>query len=254
MGIRRRVRRAIVSAREHLSGKVTRGYCPICETRTVFVREDSWLREHYCCRNCRSIPRQRALIKVLNDHFRNWKSLRVHESSPGGASSDKIRLECPGLVQSQFFANVPRGQYWNGQRSEDLECLTFDNSAFDLTITQDVFEHILQPERAFAEIARTLEDGGAHVFTVPYFRGRKTLKRVRLDADGSLEYPLEPEYHGNPIDEKGSLVITEWGDEICDFIFRTSGMTTTVYSFFDTRFGLEGEFLDVFVSRKSQIS
>jgi SAM-dependent methyltransferase len=136
------------------------------------------------------------------------------------------------------------------ERSEDLEQLTFDDESFDLTITQDVFEHVLRPEQAFAEIARTLKPSGAHVFTVPYFRGRKTVVRAKPNECGGIEHLMKPDYHGNPIDVNGSLVITEWGDELCDFILRASGMTTTIFNFFDPRFGLEGEFLDVLISRK----
>jgi len=75
--------------------------------------------------------------------------------------------------------------------------------------------------------------------------------RARASESGSIEHLLEPDYHVNPIDNQGSLVVTEWGDEIGHFILRASGMTTTIYNFFDTRLGLEGEFLDVFVSRKA---
>jgi hypothetical protein len=40
---------------------------------------------------------------------------------------------------------------------------------------------------------------------------------------------VEPaDYHGYPIDERGSLVVTEWGRELCDFIYRTSGATTRI--------------------------
>lgn len=234
------------------SGKIHRGYCTVCEQRVFFTAKlGSWLREEYICRNCYSSPRNRALLKVLNQSFPSWRGLLIHESSPGGAtSSAKIRKECPQLVASQFFSDVPRGQFRDGQRSEDLESLTFPDNSFDLTITQDVFEHVLRPELAFAEIARTLKPGGAHVFTVPYFRGRKTVTRARANGSGGIEHLMEPDYHLNPIDPKGSLVITEWGDDICEFIFHASGMATSIFNFFDTRFGLEGEGLDVFVSRK----
>lgn len=59
-----------------------------------------------------------------------------------------------------------------------------------------------------------------------------------------------PDYHGNPIDEKGSLVITEWGPELIDFIYEHSGMTTTIYNIHNLEMGLEAEFLEVFVSTK----
>ena len=44
--------------------------------------------------------------------------------------------------------------------------MTFQNESFDLFITQDVFEHVMEPNKAFKEIERVLKPGGAHVFTV----------------------------------------------------------------------------------------
>jgi SAM-dependent methyltransferase len=232
------------------SGKYRHGFCPICERSVYFLKSGPWLRDEYFCMGCGSIPRFRAIVKVLSKHFPNWRELSIHESSPTGAASAKIGRESKSYVASQFFPGVPRGTMKGNERSEDLEQLTFDNESFDLTITQDVFEHVLRPDRAFAEIARTLKPNGAHVFTVPYFRGRKTLVRARPDGCGGIRHLMKPDYHGNPIDANGSLVITEWGDELGDFILRASGMTTTIFNFFDPRFGLEGEFLDVFISRK----
>jgi hypothetical protein len=119
-----------------------------------------------------------------------------------------------------------------------------------MVITQDVFEHVLRPDRAFAEIARTLKPGGAHVYTVPYYRGKKTVVRAKPDGSEGIKYLMKPDYHGNPIDAAGSLVIREWGDELCDFVWQCSAMTTTIYNFYDPRLGLKGEFLDVMISRK----
>lgn len=250
MGLRKLGGRIRRGASLLATGKIRRGYCTICERNVFFAETGPWLRDQYICLSCHSIPRNRALLKVLGQHFPSWRELYIHESSPGGASSDKIRRECSRLVVSQFFSDVPRGEFRDSQRSEDLESLTFPDNSFDLVITQDVFEHVLRPERAFAEIARTLKPDGAHVFTAPYYRGRKTVIRARAGKSGDVEHLMQPDYHGNPIDPEGSLVVTEWGDDICDFIFHASAMTTSIFSFFDRRLGLRGEFLDVFVSRK----
>jgi hypothetical protein len=64
-------------------------------------------------------------------------------------------------------------------------------------------------------------------------------------------YLASPDYHGNPIDEDGSLVVTEWGPDLCDFIHRASGLTTTAILIRDMRLGLAGEFCEVFISAKS---
>jgi SAM-dependent methyltransferase len=247
----RKARNAVRRGLLYLNGKIHRGFCTICEKQVFFAETGPWLRDEYVCLSCRSIPRNRALLKILSDHFPLWRNLSIHESSPGGAGSLKLQRECNNLISSQFFHDVPRGHIRDGQRSENLECLTFEDESFDIVITQDVFEHVLSPDKAFSEIARTLKPDGAHVFTVPYYRGKKTVIRARPTASGEVQHLLEPDYHQNPIDSKGSLVITEWGDDICEFIYRASGLTTTIFNFHDQRFGLKAEFLDVFVSRKT---
>jgi 2-polyprenyl-3-methyl-5-hydroxy-6-metoxy-1,4-benzoquinol methylase len=45
----------------------------------------------------------------------------------------------------------------HGFRCEDIESLSFGNESFDLVITQDVMEHVLNPALAFAEIGRILK-------------------------------------------------------------------------------------------------
>lgn len=148
-------------------GACHRGYCPICEDKTVFVKPGVWLRDDYLCIRCHSIPRFRALLYVLQTHFSDWRDLTIHESSPGSPSSDKIRRECAHYVETQFFPDASPGEVRQGFRCENLEHQTFGDGAFDLVITQDVFEHVLHPAQAFSEIARTLRPGGSHVFTAP---------------------------------------------------------------------------------------
>ena len=238
-------------ARYALAGPVI-GTCPICGKRTVFVKEGPWLRDQFLCYRCRSIPRLRALIHVLETRFPSWREQHVHESSPDGPASAKLARECRHYTPTHFFPDVPPGDFKNGIRCENLERQTFADESLDLIVTSDVFEHVLNPAQGFAEIARTLRRGGAHVFTVPWFWWKKTLVRAVLAEDGSIRN-LEPaDYHGNPIDDKGSLVVTEWGRELCDFIFRCSGLTTTAILIRDKQLGLAGEFCEVFISTKSQ--
>jgi SAM-dependent methyltransferase len=142
------------------------------------------------------------------------------------------------------------GTLRRGVRAENLECLTFPDESFDLVVTQDVLEHVLRPPLALTEIARVLRPGGSHVFTVPYFRGRASVVRASPDENGSILHLLPPDYHGDPIDENGILVVTEWGDDLLGVIQDYSGMPTTVYRPRNRRLGLDGEFLEVFVSRK----
>ncbi len=125
---------------------------------------------------------------------------------------------------------------------------TFADASFDLVITSDVFEHVLDPAKAFAEVTRTLTPRGAHVFTVPWYWWKETLVRASRKDDGTIENLQPADYHGNPFDSNGSLVVTEWGSDLCDFVYRHSGATTTSILIRDRYRGLAGEFCEVFIS------
>lgn len=235
--------------RHGVTGKAHFGYCPICNDRTIFLIKDQWLRDNYRCIRCNSIPRFRHVIEVLRKEYPHFRELSIHESSPHGPVFEMLKREVPGYVPTHFWPDVSPGTYRNGFRCEDLEALTFPDASFDLVITQDVLEHVLSPARAFAEIARTLKPGGAHIFTIPWYAPKPTFIRATQSTEG-IKYFAEKDYHGNPIDEDGALVVTEWGADLPEFIFKHGGLYTTVFITRDRRLGLAGEFLEVFVSRK----
>ena len=238
----------------HLAPHVMRrglvfGYCPICEKQTFYYLEGVWIRDQLFCARCRSIPRWRALIHVLETFFPDWRDLSIHESSPGGPASEKISSECKKYVPTHYFPDIETGKMKDGFLSMNIEHQDFKSESFDLVITQDVFEHVLHPDKGFEEIARTLKPGGAHVFTVPWYYWKETFIRANAQ-DGEIKYLAEPEYHGNPIDDNGSLVITEWGWGIVDYIYKNANLTTTVLRIQDKHLGIDGEFVEVFISRK----
>lgn len=228
------------------------GYCVICESDTRFIEMNPWLRDHYLCERCRSIPRNRALVNALNVFCSEWKSLAMHESSPSGPLSAYLKTQARDYTASHYYSDVPRGKYRNGMRSEDLSRLTFDSDSFDLFITSDVFEHVIEPEAAFSEIARVLRPGGMHVFTMPYYPAIETsVQRAKLVGD-EIVMLEEPVYHGNPVSEDGSLVTYDWGRDFPLAVYAASSLPTAVLRVKDRNLGLDGEFLEVFISRKAE--
>jgi SAM-dependent methyltransferase len=230
----------------------SRGTCPICKNHVRFVADDPWLRDHFICPNCRSIPRERALMAVIDRLFPNWPSLSIHESSPGGrGASVRIASEANSYIPSQFFPDESSGSVIRGYRNENLESLSFDDASLDLHITQDVMEHVFDASQVFREIARTLRPGGAHVFTVPIvLEGQSSRRRAERLPDGSINHLLPAQYHGNPVNDMGSLVTIDWGDDICQVIAHASGMSTEVYVIDDLSRGIRAKYIEVFVSRK----
>lgn len=230
-----------------LSGVMNPGYCHCCRQQTVFEIKGSWLRDQYLCSNCFSIPRQRHIQHVLDTYFQGWEEKNVHESSP---SNELISRYCASYSSSQYFEGVAEGTFFNGVRCENLESLTFPDHTFDIFITQDVFEHIFDPARAASEITRVLKPGGVHVFTAPKHKGlRKSYPRARLQGN-QIEYLLEESYHGNPVGDGKALVTWDYGDDFEELMNSWSGSTTTTYIIRDRSLGIDGEYLEVFVTRK----
>ena len=250
MGVSAEVRRRVRLYGPSIArGRVNVGWCPICEARTAFVSTGGHPRNSYFCLRCESIPRWRALVHVLSSTYPGWRAATIHESSPGGPASAKLRAEAAGYSASYWLPSAVRGVTVDGRRSEDLEQLTLPDASFDVFVTQDVFEHVFDPAKAFREIARVLRPGGLHIFTVPWWPGKPTLVRAVRTSAG-VEHLRKPQYHHDPIDPNGTLVVRQWGDDLMQFIQAASGLATEVYDTQDRRLGLTGTFQQVFVTRR----
>ena len=80
------------------------GICPICETEVRFLSKNEWLRDHYLCTNCGSIPRERALMDVIKNNYSDWKNAVIHETSPGNrGASVRLGNECKKYILSSFI-------------------------------------------------------------------------------------------------------------------------------------------------------
>lgn len=229
-----------------------KGYCPCCEQEVNFVAHNSWLRDYFRCSNCNSIPRERALMLTIVKEYPNWKSLIIHESSPENRGhSVNLKKQARNYIETQFYVNEKPGIMVNGVCNEDLENQTFENESFDLVITSDVMEHIYEPEKAFKEIHRTLKPGGAHIFSVPLInKHHKTQRWATKGKNGEPIFLGEPEWHGNPVDKKGSPVTIHWGYDIIDFIKNHTNANCKIVYIDDLNYGIRAEYIEIIVSKK----
>ena len=230
------------------------GYCDICERSVEFRASETWFRDHLVCPVCQSIPRERALMQALKLYCPDYPQKHIHESSPiGRGVSARLVREAEHYSSSQYIPGTPFGTMDARfkTRCESLEALTFPDKSFDLIITQDVMEHIMEPQAAFREIGRVLRPGGFHIFSVPLVRKNEpSRRRARLNAAGTIEHLLAAEYHGNPVDNSGSLVTMDWGYDIIGEIARASGMAGQIIQTDDIDRGIRAEFIEIVVSIK----
>jgi len=67
--------------RQPTTGKnilVSQGHCSTCDQEVTFVANHTWLRDHFLCSKCGSIPRERTLMQVIEQFFPNWRDLIIH--------------------------------------------------------------------------------------------------------------------------------------------------------------------------------
>ena len=131
------------------------------------------------------------------------------------------------FFSSEYFDDVPPGESRGNVQCQDVQRLTFADESFDLVTSTEVFEHVADDRRGFAEIYRVLKPGGNFVFTVPLADRPETIERCRIAADGRIEHLLPPEYHGDRIrGRKGVLAFRTYGRDIvgrlesCGFAVR----------------------------------
>lgn len=223
------------------SGNWKFGYCWPCAHRTIFIEEAEWLRDHYRCLRCGSIPRWRVLLLILEEQFPDWRFRRIHEFTPGGAASGRLAAECPNTYS---FYGVPQEPH------EELEWLSFSDSSIDIVVTQDVMEYVVDTSKSFSEIARVLPPGGAHLFTVPIFDRADTTVRAIRAADGELHQLDAPDFHQSP--EGPFLVIRERGTT--SVIIDACGPTRTFrHHRVHRALELDGKFLDVCMSVRNTV-
>jgi len=227
------------------------GYCPCCRRTVEFVSHESWLRDHYRCPYCNSLPRNRHIQTTLDHRFPGWESMAIHESSP---TYPFFSQYAPGYTYSAYFPDLRPGTYNpEGTRCENVESLTFPDQSFDIFITQDVMEHVFHPDVALREINRVLKPGGAHVFTAPKHKGLlESVRRADLNSDGTINYLLEAQYHGNPQGDGRALVTWDYGYDFEQLMSRWClGARIETLVTVDRARGIDAEFNEVFVITRS---
>lgn len=208
-----------------------RGYCAPCGRESDLLVDmqsggrrvgDRWIpnwRERLVCPTCGMNNRQRLIAGLLEQELSGRSGLKVYfmeQVTPIFAWAQK-RFSQHVLFGSEYLGHAYKGGTTiNGLRHEDVEDLSFVDEEIDLIVSNDVFEHVPNPDRAFAECARVLCPGGVMLATIPFYvSSDASLVRARF-VDGEIEYLLPPEYHGNPVSSNGSLVFTDYGWDLFD--------------------------------------
>ena len=189
--------------------------CKCCGRITIFLSNGS-AAEFRACLFCSANERYELLATEITirfgDNLREKDVLELDPHSP----LRKILSRAHSYTRSFYDAGKNDGYARaDGALCEDITALTFRDESFDLIISSDVIEHVLDLEKAFSETARVLRPFGAHLFTVP--PRPKTKKRSEV-VDGEVRHLETPEYHRDPLCPAGILAVWDIGADLPEVI------------------------------------
>lgn len=147
------------------------------------------------CLRCGANITNLSLIPVIKSHFEeSYSGKSAYELSSYGSTLAWLKANWPTVIASEFFPREKLGSAIGGVLNQDVQELTFDNERFDLVTSNQVFEHVPDDIRGYAECFRVLRKGGALIFSVPLYDSDHTEKIAYLD-EGNVIFTGEPEYH-----------------------------------------------------------
>jgi len=145
---------------------------------------------------------------------------------------------------------LPEGLNNTGVRNEDLCSLSFPDKSFDILISLDVFEHIPDYPAAFSECARVLKRGGKMMWSVPFLPSSANNKIRAQFVNGQIEHILPPQYHGDPLSDKGVLCYQYFGWEMLNQMIEAGFKDAYALCFHSIEFGYLGGNQFIFIARK----
>lgn len=212
----------------HAESYTLSGFCRLCERNVDFLVDRQcgadnstgiWIpnwRERLVCPCCGLNNRQRAIAFTAQSIVRQYRDRR-----PDVYLMEQVTPIYQWMVESVPHAtctgseylggSLPGGKIVKGIRHEDVERLSFPAESFDLIISNDVLEHVINPAVALKEACRVLRPKGVLLMTAPFFLDKINSVRRADVHDGSLQHIHPPVYHGNPVSDEGALVFTDFG-------------------------------------------
>ena len=193
--------------------------CPFCGVTVILRlrRDELGVR----CLRCGASAVHLSMGWALRSHVRSLGDLDTCELSARGPLVRHLRRRARNVALSEYLPGQSRGSVQDGIRCEDVQQLTYADKSFDLITHTEVFEHVPDDRRAFAELHRVLRPGGVMIFKVPLRRDAATVERA-LQRDGKVVNLCAPTYHSDPLRAgTGILVYRDYGDDIVERLQTT---------------------------------
>jgi SAM-dependent methyltransferase len=203
--------------------------------------EVNW-RERVCCPLTYFNNRMRATFHLFDIEMEAYDQSVIYLTEQVTPIYNYFKGKYKNTIGSEYLGDaIPFGsKNKSGIQNEDLCNLSFDNESFDILVSLDVLEHIPNHEKAFRECSRVLKPGGRMMWSVPFIpNSAKNSIRAKL-TNGEIEHILPPEYHGDPLSDKGVLCFQHFGWEMLEQVRQAGFRDAYAICYFSTEFGYLG--------------
>jgi hypothetical protein len=182
------------------------GFCP---PENVLLRSQNY-RESLSAHGFN--PRQRAVLDIVAQEYAGDKhrKTRIHIHEAITPFARRIQGRFAYVLASEYFKDLEDQSKNFPIPHVDICDSKLPDRGFDLILSQEVFEHVPDLDKAFIDMARILQFGGKIIASVPFLQNRQeSLRKARLTEGGEIEHLTDPEYHGNPVDPQGGSLVFE---------------------------------------------
>lgn len=188
--------------------------CPACGKHLQVKLHDHEMAVR--CAHCGASAVSQSILEVLIAQCPGIADLDALELSSRGPLARWLRQHAGSLVLSEYMPGQVPGTVVDGVRHEDVQQLSFADARFDLVTSTEVFEHVADDARGFAEVYRVLRPRGRFVFTVPLSDTPVTHERA-LVRDGEVVHLDTPAYHADSFSgSERVLCFRDYGRDIVD--------------------------------------
>lgn len=244
------------------------GYCFPCATNVNFMidyhysgneevdglRIPNW-RERVTCPHCHLNNRIRASVQFLEETLGCSEQSSIYITEQTTALHGYLKAKYKNITGSEYLGDrVKFGEIEpeSGLRNESITKLSFADNTFDFVLSFDVFEHVPEYHKALRECFRVLKPGGRLLFTVPFrMDNQANLIRATMDAQGNVEHLMEPEYHGDPINDAGCLCFYHFGWQLLDELKGCGFRSATAHVYWSDTLGYLGLHQSMFCAAKA---
>lgn len=152
-------------------------FCPVCNRYGRFMDMVGKPRFAVKCPYCRSLERHRFLFFIYKKYFLNTrKPIHVLHTAPEKCICDLIGRY--PLVDYVPMDLSPERYRFCRCRKEDVTNLSFADNTFDVVLSNQVMEHIMDESKFLTELLRVLKPGGLFLLNFPVYMGLEKLFRT----------------------------------------------------------------------------